>query len=915
MSFGFSIGDFIQVAQLASNVVSGAHKACGAHDGLTREVNSLHTVLRQLEREVAKPNSILKSEHAERKAELATLVEHCYKVLEVLDSILEKYNGLSKEKRKVTKLWKRVQFGNGEMQDLSKIRLELATHTNVVTMFLNVLAVGSLGKVEGEMINQSDELRAVRRSVDWVAASLEANSGHKEGSILTSYANDDKAFWKEFRRELVKEGYSSRVLKKHKALIRDYVKELGDRGALDDLPAAECEYDTEKDDPRTISSSLPPPESPHGLAQQATEEAMNPISGASFVLREKPNTTIVQKITERQNEPPPSFELVPDSSRTEETVENGRLAPHSQNRIVPRMTGDKEGVADLAYTEDTSGVKDHLPTKVTPKATEDRNVVQEDLPADDTEQQGKQPGRTEGNEAFIGMYTNEWMYDLYTPYERFYRTKGPEKIFGAYTENSNNLLAKICVLSDDCLSEINQMTLEGDKNDYLRSHTASTADVGPLDHYPPHTHSDGEFWISPRTEGGILDFVHHQISGCGTSDPSARAELQYRYKIFVVPGPGDALYAGRRPSFAYNDLGERIAVSGPPFDLVSHGEASKPAYLLKSRALEVGKYRPDVEWPSNPFEDKFGGFIDFLLDGKVYRQYGSQVLQPNRHKQNTLPPITLVSDLGSAERNYARAYIETVRLTLNSIYPTGTPTPLSRLRVLPVMLMASNVDLREHDIDESYLFLNWSSTLAPVTLFGRVLDFFGLGKWIYDWTVSHNGVTKSLSDTADTAGKLWVLLTNVSFLAKQAEIFVSHEHWSENKCRDLRLLFEDAKDLVNNFKLLVRNWERICGETDTERAKDWNCGRFIDATEARQVCVRFVSLIVDPSQRSSRNAMRWMNEAQEYTTKVYVKIPRHVPLPCSHALAKQGYIPQRYNTASERNMSRLRMRNPVVIVS
>jgi hypothetical protein len=212
MSFGFSIGDFIQVAQLASNVVSGARKACGAHDDLTREVTSLHIVLRQLEREVLKPNSILKSEHAEHKAELATLVEYCYKVLEVLDKILEKYNGLSEEKKKVTRLWKRVQFGNGEMQDLSKIRLELATHTIAITMSLNLLAVGSLGKVEEEMISQSDELRAVRRSVHWVAASLEANSGHKEGPILTSYADDGKAFWKDFRRELVKEGYSSSVL-------------------------------------------------------------------------------------------------------------------------------------------------------------------------------------------------------------------------------------------------------------------------------------------------------------------------------------------------------------------------------------------------------------------------------------------------------------------------------------------------------------------------------------------------------------------------------------------------------------------------------------------------------------------------------------------------------------------------------
>ncbi|KAF4630282.1 hypothetical protein G7Y89_g7861 [Cudoniella acicularis] len=91
MSFGFSIGDFIAVAQLASNVVSGARRACGVHDDFTRELTSLHIVLRHLEREVVKPNSILKSDHAERKAELATLVAHCYKVLEVKSRIAIEY--------------------------------------------------------------------------------------------------------------------------------------------------------------------------------------------------------------------------------------------------------------------------------------------------------------------------------------------------------------------------------------------------------------------------------------------------------------------------------------------------------------------------------------------------------------------------------------------------------------------------------------------------------------------------------------------------------------------------------------------------------------------------------------------------------------------------------------------------------
>lgn len=61
MPFGFSIGDFITLSQLASRVVQGARG--GSHDELTREVTSLHIVLRRLERELANPQSILHADN------------------------------------------------------------------------------------------------------------------------------------------------------------------------------------------------------------------------------------------------------------------------------------------------------------------------------------------------------------------------------------------------------------------------------------------------------------------------------------------------------------------------------------------------------------------------------------------------------------------------------------------------------------------------------------------------------------------------------------------------------------------------------------------------------------------------------------------------------------------------------------
>ena len=148
-----------------------------------------------------------------------------------------KYNALSNEKRTVQKLWQRVKFGNGEIQDLDKIRSELATHTQAITLFLNILGLGSQGKVERYMESHGDELREIKASLNWVTAKLQVKEGatHREKSILSSYAGDDKEDWKMFRRELIRDGFSSRVLSTHKETIKKYVVELGERGVLDDV--------------------------------------------------------------------------------------------------------------------------------------------------------------------------------------------------------------------------------------------------------------------------------------------------------------------------------------------------------------------------------------------------------------------------------------------------------------------------------------------------------------------------------------------------------------------------------------------------------------------------------------------------------------------------------------------------------
>ena len=106
MSFGYAIGDGILLVQLAWKTVQGAIQACGEHDELTREVSSLHRVLQRLHRELSNPNSLLNQADKERREELEKLGDGCERILNVINSIVTKYNILSDNDRKGKRIWK-----------------------------------------------------------------------------------------------------------------------------------------------------------------------------------------------------------------------------------------------------------------------------------------------------------------------------------------------------------------------------------------------------------------------------------------------------------------------------------------------------------------------------------------------------------------------------------------------------------------------------------------------------------------------------------------------------------------------------------------------------------------------------------------------------------------------------------------
>ena len=90
------------------------------------------------------------------------------------------------------------------------------------------MSMGSQGRVERELSAASPE---IRQSLTWITAKMP--SGNEE-SLLTSHSGDGKAVWKELRRDFILQGFASPHIREHKHLINGYIRELGDKGLLDE---------------------------------------------------------------------------------------------------------------------------------------------------------------------------------------------------------------------------------------------------------------------------------------------------------------------------------------------------------------------------------------------------------------------------------------------------------------------------------------------------------------------------------------------------------------------------------------------------------------------------------------------------------------------------------------------------------
>ena len=224
MSFGLSISDFITLSQLASSIYKACVGAGGEYREISREVRSLRLVLERLTTELEEHGVPDHRKNRRKNRELRHIVWNCHEVLQTLQRLVTKYTSLGATRKR---LMDRFRFAR---ENLEPIRQKLIFHITVTNAYINTMGLSVLRRLE----RQGDQFPQIIEAIEHYAA--ENRTGRREGSVLTTYSNDEKEIWKQFRRELISDGFNSELIRTYSSEIKAFVMMLARDGRLEEKP-------------------------------------------------------------------------------------------------------------------------------------------------------------------------------------------------------------------------------------------------------------------------------------------------------------------------------------------------------------------------------------------------------------------------------------------------------------------------------------------------------------------------------------------------------------------------------------------------------------------------------------------------------------------------------------------------------
>ncbi|KAF4975176.1 hypothetical protein FZEAL_8001 [Fusarium zealandicum] len=237
-------------------------------------------------------------------------------------------------------------------------------------------------------------------------------------------------------------------------------------------------------------------------------------------------------------------------------------------------------------------------------------------------------------------------------------------------------------------------------------------------------------------------------------------------------------------------------------------EALGHTYVLPAQSRSKNHHHRKSAFLPREFDDVRGWYTNYddYLQGAasaaVYEETYTREQMPPVY-QSPQPQARPPTSFGHSRRSSTAvppARPQTVRPASSHRTKQPSAAPPTTPKAGP---KATDADARKHRIPTGYSLKNWDPSEEPILLLGSVFDANSLGKWIYDWTVYHQGPATPISDMA---GEMWLLLIQLAGKVKRADEIVGRVRSAEN--RDLVDEFIEAGErLTEKLRALLKACE------------------------------------------------------------------------------------------------------------
>jgi hypothetical protein len=220
MAFGFSVGDFLAVLEIAKGVYDACKDGPAEYQELCGETKSMRYAIQSLSNDAKDSNSLLNRKGFNRKNELDEIIRNCTKAMKEMQALVDEHSRLKDDGHGgMLRIWDAYQVGSS---DLNSLRGKMTFYTSMISMFLLSLEGSAIARIETKL----DRIYARILRDDAIQAQQSSISVASTTSILSQIETHEDDVWAVLKNELLADNVSMAHIMANKDDIISYIKSL-----------------------------------------------------------------------------------------------------------------------------------------------------------------------------------------------------------------------------------------------------------------------------------------------------------------------------------------------------------------------------------------------------------------------------------------------------------------------------------------------------------------------------------------------------------------------------------------------------------------------------------------------------------------------------------------------------------------